>query len=82
MLTPTELRLRELYYRKFGKGKMKKKKIYKKALKKICAITPEDLRIGLGLKPRGRDLEIAKSGAYIAIEIAATALSGKRTEEK
>ena len=83
-MSDTQTRLEELYYRKFG-GKVKKKKLYKKALRQITETSRDDLRQNLGLgydRLSLRDLNVAQEGLNLAIEIAATALSGKRTEEK
>jgi hypothetical protein len=67
---------------------MKKKKIYKKALEKITSVgnfsrtelveilTPAEYRANK------RAVEIANGVRELFVEIAATALSGKRTEEK
>jgi hypothetical protein len=81
-MSDTQERLRELYYRKFSGGKLKKKKIYKKALQQITSITRTEVREKLGIDPRcPRDLELAVDALYLAVEIAALALSGKRTGE-
>jgi hypothetical protein len=61
--------------------KLKKKQIYKKALQQITMITRTEIREKLGLDPRcPRDLELATDALYLAVEIAALALSGKRTK--
>jgi len=64
---------------------MKKKKLYKQALVKITNVSYSELRpiveASYGCNGFARDWEIAKAAFHFAVEIAATALYGKRTEE-